>query len=298
MCYYIVMWIGLLFLLGLVFGSFAGAQVWRLRASQLREDKELKLDYDKAEYKRLIGLTGNKLSDDRSRCLSCRHELAWYDLLPLVSWLSTGGRCRYCRRQIGWFEPTIELGSGLLFAASYILWPVELSGWLGIAQFGLWLIISVMMVILFAYDAKWFLLPDKIVFPLIALSVVFAAIAAILSGDVSGVLLGALGAIGILSGIYYALWLISGGRWIGFGDVKLGIALGLLLANWQLAFLALFLANLIGLVVVLPGMVTKTLGKKSQIPFGPMLMLGMYLSFFFGQNIIDWYISTTMMLVV
>ena len=86
--------------LGAVMGSFIGAQVWRVRARQLVEDKQAGEPVDTLELRRLKPLL-MPLKDDRSRCLSCGHELRWYDLLPVVSWLVTRGRCRYCRAPIG-----------------------------------------------------------------------------------------------------------------------------------------------------------------------------------------------------
>lgn len=289
----ILMIIAFLSVLGLVFGSFAGAQVWRLRARQLVEDKAAGEEYDKREYRRLVELTRHKGASDRSRCLSCRHELAWYDLLPLVSWLSTRGRCRYCQTPIGWFEPTIELGTAALFAVSYLFWPIPLVEPLALLQFALWLVIAVMMAILFAYDAKWFLLPDRVVFPTIALAGVFAGLSLWLGRAPYELAVDVAASLAILSGIYLVLWLVSSGRWIGFGDVKLGVILALLVADWQLAFLTLFLANFIGCLIILPGLATRKLSRQTQIPFGPLLILGCYLSFFFGAGIIDWYLSTT-----
>lgn len=283
----------ILSLIGLLFGSFAGAQVWRLRAHQLVEDKKVGEVYDKKEYQRLVGLTKSKLRDDRSRCLSCGHTLHWYDLLPLFSWLSTKGRCRYCHAPIGKFEPLIELGMAGYFGLSLLFWPVPLTSGLEIVQFLIWLAGGIMLVILFAYDAKWFLLPDKVVFPLIAVAALYASIEVYQATSTIEALLSVAGAVGILSGIYFILWLISDGKWIGFGDVKLGIALGLLLGRWELAFLALFLANLIGCLIVLPGLLTKKLSRTTRIPFGPMLIVGFFIVALWGQAILDWYLSTT-----
>ena len=75
-------------LLGAIFGSFVGAQVWRLRARQLKEDQQAGEKVDKKEMKRLSHLLKKNVRSDRSRCLHCSHVLAWYDLIPLVSWLS------------------------------------------------------------------------------------------------------------------------------------------------------------------------------------------------------------------
>lgn len=283
----------ILLFLGLCFGSFAGAQVWRLRARQLMEDKAEGEDYDKKELKALLPLTQHKVSDDRSQCLHCGHQLAWYDLLPLVSWLSTGGKCRYCHAKIGNFEPLIELGVAVFFAASFLFWPQPLTAPLEIIQFIIWLITGVMLAILLAYDAKWFLLPDRIVFPLIALATLYAGIELVQTTNVFLTVLSLIGAAFILSGIYLLLWLISRGKWIGFGDVKLGLILALLLGRWELALLALFLANLVGCIIVLPGLATKKLSRTTQIPFGPMLIIGFVIAALFGDAIIAWYLSAT-----
>ena len=283
----------LLGFLGLCLGSFAGAQVWRLRARQLIGDKAAGERVDKKEYKQLADLAEQPASKDRSRCLSCHHQLAWYDLMPLVSWVSTKGNCRYCKKPIGYFEPLMEIGTALFFVLSFVFWPFELTTTVEITRFVIWLVSGVMLAILFAYDAKWFLLPDRIVFPLIGLSVVFAGLGLIGVTDIVPALISMAGAVLILSGLYLFIWVVSKGKWIGFGDVKLGIALGLLLGQWELAFLALFLANLIGCLIVIPGLATKKLSRTTQIPFGPMLIAGFFLAALFGTELISWYVSVT-----
>ncbi|MDN5275308.1 MAG: putative Prepilin peptidase [Candidatus Saccharibacteria bacterium] len=275
--------------LGLCMGSFAGATVWRLRARQLVEDKAAGEKVDSKELKKLLPLTKTTLTSDRSRCLHCEHTLAWYDLLPLASWLSTGGKCRYCHKKIGWFEPAMELGVAALFVSLYLLWPLGMSSIYEITQFVLWLIAGVLLAILFAYDLKWYLLPNYIVFPLIGIGTLFAVLAVIGTSDMTTTLLNILFSGIILSGIYFILWLISKGQWIGFGDVKLGLGLALLLADWKLAFIALFAANLIGCLIVIPGMVAKKIDRKTRVPFGPLLIAGTVLAMLVGRYIIDWY---------
>ncbi|MGI9339470.1 MAG: hypothetical protein ACR2PP_02415, partial [Psychrobacter sp.] len=96
--------------------------------------------------------------------------------------------------------------------------------------------------------------------------------------------------------IYLLLYLYSKGAWIGFGDVKLGVGLGLLLGQWQLAFLALFLANLIGTLIVMPSLVTGKLDRHSQVPFGPLLIAGTIISVLCGQWIIDTFFKLSLTL--
>lgn len=272
-------------ILGAVMGSFAGAQVWRLRARQLVEDKASGEKVDTAELKRLKPLIA-PVRQDRSRCLQCKHGLAWHDLLPVVSWLWLGGKCRYCRKAIGWSEFFTETGVAVVFALLVALW----SDWsvIGWVQLGLWLIAAVLMAILFAYDARWFLLPDRIMWPLVAVAAVNAGLEVAQAHDPVTVLWSLLGAVLILSGVYLMLYVMSRGAWIGFGDVKLGLALALLLGQWPLAFIALFAANLIGTVLVVPAMATGKLSRHAKVPFGPLLIIGALIAWWWGPLMMSW----------
>ena len=281
---------GLLFL-GLCLGSFAGATVWRLRAQQLVEDKADGEKIDSKEYKKLLPLTQTTTTTDRSRCLHCGHTLAWYDLLPLASWLSTKGKCRYCHKSIGRFEPVIELGTALFFAGSYLLWPYALVGVAELVIFVLWLVAGVILAILFAYDLKWSLLPNKAMFPLIAVGVVVAVLHIMSAPNIVESLISLVLAVVILSGLYLALWYMSKGRWIGYGDIKLGLALALLLGDWPLAFITLFAANFIGCLIVIPGLLSGKMTRQTHVPFGPLLIVGAIIAMLFGQAIIQWYMG-------
>lgn len=289
----IVTYIGLIFV-GLCLGSFAGATVWRLRARQLVVDKSEGEAYDKKEYKRLEKLTKNPITKDRSQCLQCSYVLRWYDLIPLGSWLQLGGKCRRCRKPIGYMEPAIEVGTALFFVVSYALWPYPLDGPLAIAQLGIWLASGVSLAILFTYDAKWFLLPNKASFTLIGLGVANAVLVLIQSKDILSDLISITAATAILSGLYLFLYYISKGKWIGFGDIKLGLGLALLLADYRLAFVALFAANLIGCFFVIPLMASGKVKRDTHIPFGPMLVLGTIVAQLVGFYFVDLYIFSVL----
>lgn len=281
-----------LVLVGVCFGSFAGASVWRLRARQLEADKKAKEPYDHKEYSRLKKLLGKKTSKDRSQCLECGHELKWYDLIPLVSWLTLRGKCRYCHHKIGYYEPLMEVGVALFFVLSYAFWPGGVESGLQIAHFALWLVAGVIMAMLFAYDAKWFLLPDSLTIALAVVGLAIVGVSAAETQDIGGTILTAIGAVGVLGGLYAILFAVSQGRWVGFGDVKLGVGLGLILVDWQLAAVALFLANLIGCLIVIPLLASKKLKRSSHIPFGPLLIAGAVLTWFIGWRILDWYLGS------
>lgn len=281
-----------LVLIGACLGSFAGATVWRLRAKQLQADKAAKEPYDRKEFNKLKKLLGKKTSEDRSQCLECGYKLKWYDLLPVVSWLALKGRCRSCKHPIGKFELLMELGMIAFFVLSYAFWPGGVDTGLEIAHFALWLIAGVIMAVLFAYDAKWFLLPDRYTLALAVVGLAIVGISAAQTQEVGTAILTALGAVAVLGGLYAVLYAVSKGRWVGFGDVKLGAALGLILVDWQLAVIALFLANLIGCLIVIPLLASKKVKRTSHIPFGPMLIAGAILAWFAGWHILNWYLGS------
>jgi leader peptidase (prepilin peptidase)/N-methyltransferase len=208
----------LLALLGLIFGSFVNAFVWRLH-----EQEELREGVKKPSKKKLEELS---ILKGRSMCPHCHHELAAKDLIPLVSWLSLRGKCRYCHKPISAQYPLVEALTAVLFALSYAWWPLELHG-AGLVQFVFWLGFVVAFVALAVYDLKWFLLPDKIVYPLIGAAAVEVITVAIMQHGVHVLLDAALGAL-VISGVFYLLFQVSGGKWIGGGDVKLAVVLGLL----------------------------------------------------------------------
>jgi prepilin signal peptidase PulO-like enzyme (type II secretory pathway) len=278
-----------LVLFGLCLGSFAGASVWRLRAYQLKQDKADGDNSNKAEYKLIKKIINKAITKDRSRCLHCSYELRWFDLIPIVSWVSLGGKCRKCHKKIGYFEPLIELGVAIFFVISYAFWPYSNNNVLETMRLVIWLISGVGLAILFAYDAKWFLLPDKISFLVILLGIVNSVIVMILAHDKQTAIFSIAGAVFILSGIYWILYQISKGKWIGFGDIKLGLGLALLLSDWRMAFIALFAANLIGCIIVLPAMMAGKLHRTSHVPFGPLLIIGFVIAGLFGQSFLEFY---------
>jgi leader peptidase (prepilin peptidase)/N-methyltransferase len=181
------------------------------------------------------------------------------------------------------------------FVLSFIFWPFELVTPLAIMQFIAWLLAGAGLAILFVYDLRWFLLPNVVMFSVIGVSVVSALLVLAQGPDLLGAVTNVLSSIFILSGLYLIIYLISKGQWIGFGDIKLGLALALLLADWRLALLALFAANLIGCLIVIPGMLSGKITRTTRIPFGPLLIVGTLVSFFAGRFILAMYFSGLML---
>lgn len=222
-------------------------------------------------------------------CVHCRHELAWYDLLPVVSWLSLGGKCRYCRRPISWQYPVVELLTAGLFLLSYIAWPYGFDEPTGTVLFALWLVFLVGFVALAVYDIRWMLLPNRIVYPLIALAVAQVIIKAASTGGAAGTIGGA--ALGFLTigGLFFALFQVSGGKWMGGGDVKLAFMIGPLVGSGVLSMMVIFFASVLGTLVSAPFLAQRTLKANSRIPFGPFLIAATVVVYLFGGRILDWY---------
>ncbi len=264
-----------LFTVGLCMGSFVNALVWRLY-QQSKSAKQQKL-----KPKDLSIVHG------RSMCVHCHHTLGWQDLLPVFSWLSLGGKCRYCKKPISWQYPVVELLTAILFIVSYIFWPSGL-GTQSAVQLGLWLVILVGFMALIIYDLKWMLLPDRIVFPLQGLAALSVFVAFIANPSLEILQAAALGVL-CSAGLFYALFQVSDGKWIGGGDVKLGVVLGLLLGGPVNALLMLFIASSIGSLIGLPLMLQGKTKRNMRIPFGPCLIVATIIVYLFGASLIAWY---------
>lgn len=285
-----------LFLLGAALGSFAAATVWRLRVWQLSSDArdgEPATAKDKKQVQKLNVRKKSSLLEDRSICLHCGRELQWYDLLPIASWLSTRGKCRTCKHPIGKMELLAELGLGAAFALSYAAWPYGYDTQ-GIVLFAIWGLMLVLLAIHWMYDARWFLLLDRVTIGLLLLATLFVAIRLaqlpdeLLWGDVLQTGLSLV----VLPGFYTLLYLVSRGAWIGFGDVKLLVPFALVVPSWEYGVLLIFLANLIGCVVLLPAILSKKMTRTTRVPFGPFLIAAFFVTVLAGQHILDLYIDT------
>ncbi len=252
-----------LILSGLAFGSFVNAFVWRLHSGQ---------DWVRG----------------RSECSKCHHPLAVKDLVPVFSWLALRGKCRYCHKKIT-DNPVAELAVPALFVISYLAWP-PLSGQ-ALFDFVFWLIFLVGFVALAMYDLKWFLLPDVIVFPLICLALLQVSGDWLLYDHSWQQLFGPAMGVAAISGVFLVIYAVSKGSWIGFGDVKLGVVLGLLAGGVMEGFFVLLVASLLGTLIALPMVVSGKANRKSHLPFGPLLIAGTIVVQLWGSGMLDWYLG-------
>ncbi len=252
------------FIIGLCFGSFALATAWRLKKKKSFGGKQ------------------------RSQCEHCKHVLHAVDLVPLISWISLRGRCRYCRTRLSPLYPAAELLGGIAVAASYYYWPSSLSGALASSQFAVWLIELVLLLILFFYDMQWYILPNKVMYPLWGVSVLSFLLTFFHNPSAKTLLHGAL-AVVVGAGVFFVLHELSKGKWIGFGDVRLGLAIGLLIGTPLLAALVIFVASVLGVIAATPDLIRKKRSLSSRLPFGPLLIVALILVRLFGQRVVDWY---------
>ena len=209
----------------------------------------------------------------RSACMSCSSELAWYDNVPVGSWLLLRGRCRSCGERISPLYPAVELATAGLVAACFV--KFGLSGEAFLAAF-----FCVVLVVLSAIDLTHRIVPNRIVLPA-ALIVLLAQTALNPSPEW---MLGALGAAGFL---FVAALAYPAG--MGMGDVKLALLLGAMLG--RLVGVGLMLGMLAALV---PSFVLLarhgSAARKMGIPFAPFLALGALIALFAGQTLLDTYL--------
>lgn len=232
---------------------------------------------------------GRSVVRPRSACPRCHEVITPRDNIPVLSWLLLRGRCRHCSLPISPVYPLIELANAVLWGA--LAWWTLASGGVVAAMLPWLLILASACLALVAIDFEHHRLPDAIVWPLYPAMVVGLALAGLLSGQwpIASALIGA-GAWLLLIG---GLWLFSGGRGMGFGDVKLAPVLGATVGwlGWQASVVGLLSAFVLGGVV---GIILMAIGRArrgSRIPFGPYLVAGAAIGLVAGQAIWEAYLA-------
>ena len=215
----------------------------------------------------------------RSHCPSCGHQIAWYDNLPVLSFVLLRGRCRACGVRISPLYPTVELLTGALAVA---LW-MRLGTTLAFA--GYFLFAAALVTITFI-DLDHRIIPDVISLPGIAVGLAVSFVSPLVTplGAVLGVLAGG----GVLLAIASGYEMFRGREGMGGGDVKLLAMIGAFL-GWQSVFVTLMVASLIGSIIGIGLMIYQRADTKLAIPFGPFLAGGALVSLFFGDRIIAFY---------
>ena len=216
----------------------------------------------------------------RSKCIKCEVPIAWYDLIPVLSFFLLRKRCRNCKSAISWQYPLVELVTGLLFLGLWLRPDFAIEYLVRDSIF------TIFLIVLFVYDLKYQLLLDRFTIP--------AMIAALLLNLFLGVpvwsmLVGAI----VLGGFFLGQYWISKGKWIGDGDIRMGALMGLML-GLEHGLVALFLAYVLGATVGLILIVSKKAKMHTQIPFGTFLALTTFVSLLWGEQIVNWYLNLFM----
>lgn len=257
---FVIVIIGALF--GAILGSFACCQACRLRIKE----------------------KGAKSPGKRSICLSCRHQLKWFDNIPIFSWLVLRGRCRYCKKLIGLTEIISEIAMSAIVAllAFYYKDGLLALSPLAFAQLATLIITVTIFWILLIYDAKYGQLPTNLLATSIITSAVFRILSLNYQSDLWPQIFSLIASIGLLGGLYYILYMVSREKWVGGGDWMLAFAIALILGNWWLALVELAVSNSLALGGILA---TSRRTKSRQTPFAPYLILSCIIIFLLQSQI-------------
>lgn len=249
----------IIFIIGLVVGSFLNVVIYRLN-------------------------TGKSISTGRSMCMSCAKELHWYELVPVFSFLFQRGKCTKCREPISFQYPLVELIMGILFVVIYmkVLFPFGFTA-VSILSFVGVLYVASLLIVIMMYDIRHKIIPDVLVYQLIALGIgllLYRDLVLPSYGVFFGFLQGMLVALP-----FFLIWLITRGRGIGFGDVKLALGMGLLLGfakGVALFFFSFWIGAVVGVILLA---FSKKYSMKSEIAFAPFMIISFFLVALWGLSI-------------
>jgi leader peptidase (prepilin peptidase) / N-methyltransferase len=223
---------------------------------------------------------GESLAYPPSRCPRCGKRLAWYDNVPVVSWLILRGRCRRCGERISFQYPIVEIVTAATVVLVVYVTPPG-------ALLASRLVLSAILIVLFVIDLELQILPNLITLPGIAVGFLFSLVAP--PGPLASLAGIALGA-GILYGIAAAYYAIRREEGMGMGDVKMLAMVGAFL-GWRSVLLTLILASFSGALIGMALLSTKREGLRFALPFGTFLALGAFAAMIAGDAIIQWYLG-------
>jgi len=211
-----------------------------------------------------------------SHCMNCGHKVKWYDLIPVISYILLGGKCRNCKKHISIQYPIIELSNGAAYLGIYYMFGSSIETILYCGLFSILLVISII-------DFRHYIIPNG--------TVIFIGILGIVqvSFDITHWIKYLIGFF-IVSSFLLILAIITKGK-LGGGDIKLMATAGLLL-GWDKIILALFIGSILGSVIGITLLITKIIKRNQLIPFGPFLSIGIIIAAIFGNELLNWYVST------
>lgn len=228
--------------------------------------------------------TGRSIATGRSACATCSRTLAWYELIPVFSFLVLGGKCRTCNRQISFQYPFVELLTGLLFVVLYTR-IVLMGGFtlLSLLSFLFGTVVASLLIVITIYDLRHKIIPNKIVYSFIVVAFVsllwkvytipqFNFLETLLAGF-------------LLAAPFFFLWFFSKGKWMGLGDAKLALGMGFIVGisgAITVFLLSFWIGAAVGLLLIAASRVH---GLKSEIPFAPFMTISFALVALWGITI-------------
>ena len=228
-----------------------------------------------------VGING------RSKCMSCGETLTWKELVPLFSFLVQKGACNKCKSKISWQYPLVEFIAGGIFVLIFLAFPPTdpLTTFVTVLQ----MVIACMLLVITVYDVKHKIIPDQFSYTFSGLALVGLFVGGVSWFHVPS--MSALLAGPVLAAPFALMWLVSKGTWMGLGDAKLALGIGWLLGV-SAGINAIILAFWIGAVlsVLWLFVVYKKFKSKTEIPFGPYLILGMYLVLLLHVQVLDFHL--------
>lgn len=246
----------IIFIAGAVFGSFLNACVWRKKQKK-------------------------SIAKGRSVCTSCKNKILWFDNIPIISFFILKGRCRSCKEKISYQYPLVELWLTIAFIFVFLIHSGLLSNYILILRdcFVVWVLSFI-----FIYDFEYQEIPDSLTLIPAGLIFVFSLFFGWHSWH--DMIIGAV----VAAGFFFLQFFVSKGKWIGGGDVRLGVLIGVIL-GWQKTILALMLAYIFGAVIGVFLILTNKKKITSEIAFGTFLAIATFVVMFFGEHIIGWYFN-------
>ena len=240
----------LIFLFGITIGSFLNVCIYRIPR-------------------------GETVVTTPSHCMTCGHKLSWFELIPLFSYIFLGGRCRSCKSHISPQYPIIEGLNGFLYVLVFAVNGLNVISII-------YALFTSALIVLTVIDWRTYEIPISInIFIL-----VLGCLKVVLDfNNFFDYLIGFF----IVSGFLLILYMVTGGRAIGGGDIKLMAAAGLLL-GWQLIVLAFFIGCILGSMLHLIRM--KVQGAERMLAMGPYLSAGLFITMLWGNGFIEWYLSS------
>jgi leader peptidase (prepilin peptidase)/N-methyltransferase len=242
-------------LLGLIIGSFSNVCIYRIPRNE-------------------------SLIRPGSHCPKCNQPIKFYDNIPLVSFIILKGKCRYCKEKISWQYPLVEFLTAVLYLLLFLRYGLQL------VTFVYMFFCSALIIITFI-DLKENIIPDVLSLPLLLLGFLMSFFLKNLSPINS--LLGILAGGGVLLLVAILGSFLFKKEAMGGGDIKLAAMVGAFL-GWRLTLLSLFLSFFTGAIIGIVILI-KNKGESDPIPFGPFIALGTIIALFFGNSIINWYLS-------